>query len=134
MKELILIFANGEKAELTEASFSLGGNTKKLHVVRGKTSGAFIASGSFQWTAAVKAISILIIKGVLAKEQCASPILSGGKGSLAASLDHALVKAPLLLLDMFGDDESGRPLLERFTSITNPGRKRPWQVSISKLR
>ena len=74
---------------------------------------------------------VLILKGVLAKNRQESPILTGDKGSLAAALDHALVKAPLWLADMFGSDENGKPLFRRFVFITNPGRKRPGPVSIS---
>ena len=130
MRVLTLNFMGSRLPQLIEILFHQGNPNNSLHTVRGKTAGAFVASGSFQWTAAVKALSILILKGVLAKEG-ASPILNGGKGSLAASLDHAFVKAPLWLIDMFGSDANGRPLFRRFVNITNPYRKRPGPVSIA---
>ena len=131
MRKLQLHFMGLYLPELIEASFSSSKSTNTLHTVRGKTAGAFVASGSFQWTFAVKALMVVVLRGMLAKNRLGSSILTGEKGSLAAALDHALVKAPLWLSDMFGSDESGRPLFRRFVFITNPGRKRPGPVSIS---
>ena len=131
MSSFTLFFLREYSIELMETQFSHRLLDNDLHTVRGKTAGAFIASGSFQWTAAVRALSILIIKGLLSKEGKGSSILSGGRNSLAASLDYAFVKAPLWLSDMFGTDTLGKPLLRRFVYITNPCRKRPGPVSIT---
>jgi hypothetical protein len=59
------------------------------------------------------------------------PLLIGGAGSLAVSLDYALTKRPVWLVDMFGESENGRILARRLFRVTNSHRKRSGPVAIS---
>jgi len=102
--------------------------------IRGKTSGAFKGGGSFQWTAAVKGLALLMIRGVLADvttSRTMSATLSGCGGTLASSLDYALSKEPAWMLDAFGTDIAGRCYLRRMILRTNSERRYPGPVTIS---
>jgi hypothetical protein len=57
-------------------------------------------------------------------------LLSGTRGSLAASFDAALAKQPTWLLDVFGVDAQGNALLRRLVSRDNPELKRPGPVTV----
>jgi hypothetical protein len=89
------------------------------------------ASGSFQWTTAVKALSVLFIR-IAMSEQNESlrnmNCLSGHKGSLASSLDYALSKQPQWLQEMFGMGSYGTVYARRLILRTNAERKRPGPV------
>jgi len=102
--------------------------------VRGKTPGAWIGKGTFQWTAAVRALALLFVKWryirTLKGDGVEWVTIAGNKGSLAASLDYALYKRPLWVFEMFGADHEGTPLLRRFIVRTNPGRKRAGPVIV----
>lgn len=104
--------------------------------VRGKTSGALHNYGTFQWTSAVQALLLLALKHSLygqgdntAAEQQA--LLQGEDGTPASSLDYAIGKLPLWLVDMFGVDSHGRAVVKRLVRRTNPERKRPGPVLIA---
>ena len=102
--------------------------------VRGKTPGAWIGKGTFQWTAAVRALALLLVKWSYARalkgDGVEWVVIAGEKGSLAASLDYALYKNPLWVFEMFGADHKGAPFLRRFIVRTNPGRKRAGPVIV----
>jgi hypothetical protein len=124
MRNLALYFESGE---LTEVIFQEGPNTPARASVRGKTGGAFRTAGSFQWTSAVKAFALLVVK------TCANNgdmLLKGDGSSLAASLDYAISKQPLWLTEMFGSDQHGICLARRMILRTNPERKRPGPVTL----
>ncbi len=102
--------------------------------VRGKTSGAYQCSGSFQWTPAVKAVCVLFLQALsrsFGTVDNIAPMISGRRGSLATSLDYAIDKEPQWLCDMFGLDESGKTNLRRLVFRSNSGSKRPGPVSLS---
>lgn len=95
-----------------------------------------VASGghlrTFSWTRAVRALSILALRTYLARHDSSiAPLISGVRGSLAASLDYSLSKEPQWLLDMFGVDSTGRARARKFIRRENPERKRPGPVTIS---
>jgi hypothetical protein len=116
---------------LVETSFSDSEAGIDSRSVRGKTAGAFRNVGSFQWTTAVKALSLLAIKAGLAQRAGVTRVdhrLAGEKGSLAASLDYAISKQPEWLVEMFGVDSRGISLVRRLVRRTNPERKRPGPV------
>jgi hypothetical protein len=124
MRTLAMYF---ELGELTEVIFNDGTKTESRVSVRGKTGGPFRSAGSFQWTSAVKALSLLLVK------TCATPsdaLLRGFANSLAASLDYAISKQPLWLTEMFGCDQQGISLARRLILRTNPERKRPGPVTL----
>jgi len=126
-----LHFAGCMAVELVETSFSDSEAGVHSRSVRGKTAGAFRNVGSFQWTTAVKALSLLCIKAGLAQRVGVAKVdhrLAGDKGSLAASLDYAISKQPEWLMEMFEVDSEGISLMRRLVRRTNPERKRPGPV------
>jgi hypothetical protein len=131
--EMLLEF-HGITPELRKTLFREVGGTVKT-AVRGKTSGALEGAGTFQWTTAVKALSLLVVKAVLTERHTPSPTdaaaLLGGAGSLAATLDYAVTKEPAWTVDMFGVDTEGRSLIRRLMKRTNTERKYPGPVTVS---
>jgi hypothetical protein len=100
--------------------------------VRGKTAGAFRGNGSFQWTSAVRAIAALSLRHAIHPTIPSVPqYISGGRASLAASLDYAITKVPFWIEEMFGALQNGQIAARRLFLITNPNQKRPGPVTIS---
>ena len=139
MNELALSFTySGSIIELEKTSFRLHGMDTEIVAVRGKTAGANGDSGTFQWTPGVKALCVLFMRvlfmRVLSRRLrgtgVTGPLITGGKSSVAASLDYALDKEPQWICDMFGVDKRGKNQLRRLILRTNPGRKRPGPVSL----
>lgn len=124
MRNLAMYFESGE---LTEVIFEDDGSNTARASVRGKTGGVFRTAGSFQWTSAVKALALLMVKTCL---QPSGGMIKGDSGSLAASLDYAISKQPLWLGEMFGNDKNGICLVRRLILRTNPERKRPGPVTL----
>lgn len=135
MAKLELWFDSFANAELLEAKFSHRCVPKEIHIVRGRTGGAYGNLPTFHWSSAVKALTSLLVGSRAAQEfDCNSSgkyWLVGTKGTLAASLDYALSKQPLWLFDMFGQDSSGCPHARRLVLRSNPERKRPGPVVLS---
>lgn len=124
MRNLALCFESGE---LTEVIFQEGETSAARASVRGKTGGVFRTAGSFQWTSAVKALALVMVKTSF---QPLNGTIKGDTGSLAASLDYAISKQPLWLGEMFGSDKHGICLVRRIILRTNPERKRPGPVTL----
>ena len=137
MISLSLWFTDDPQPTLRETSFAHPLLAGDLRSVRGKTSGAQRNLGSFQWTPAVKALSFLLLNHLAegraegAATSSTGFILSGEAGTLASTLDYALSKQPAWLLDMFGVDKHGTPIINRLIRRTNPERKRPGPVSLA---
>lgn len=101
--------------------------------IRGKGNGALQGAGSFQWSTAVKALTLLMVRAaqVCSKgESLGSVVLIGGQGSLAKSLDYALTKQPGWILDMFGVDSTGNSNLKRVLRRSNSEQKMPGPVIV----
>jgi hypothetical protein len=133
-RTLQLHFAGSVTAELIETRFCPGVGMPERITVRGKTAGAYSNAGTFQFTFAVRALAILCVRAAISSTETPSssvPVLIGFKGSIAASLDYAVSKRPMWLLDMFGSDSSDRCLASRLFHRTNPNRKRPGPVLVS---
>jgi hypothetical protein len=131
MFKIKLTFCSGNTVELFRVDCSLGG-AAPLTSVRGRTTGAYRGVGTFNWSSAVRAMACLFLKAKLIDENDrVEPLLIGGAGSLAVSLDYALTKRPVWLVDMFGESESGRILARRLFRVTNSHRKRSGPVAIS---
>lgn len=126
-----LQFIGSGDVQLIETRFTDRLTTTERVTVRGKTAGAFRHAGTFQWTSAVRGLCILLLKAklmqVTGKSGTHGHIL-GCQGSLAASLDYAMTKQPVWLLDMFGTDAHGKTLTHRLIVRTNSNRKRPGPV------
>ena len=130
ISELSLLFSG---SELVGAAFWNPFVGKRLISVRGRAPGALQADGTFCWTAGVQALSVLLLKHSLARKEPDatgphSPLLSGGRGSRAASLDFAISKQSLWLQDFFGVDKAGRMYARRIILRSNPERKLPGPV------
>lgn len=113
---------------LVEVAFRRSNETPVLRTVRGKFCYIVPAGGSFQWTRAVKALTVLLLRTVIHGN---GAVIQGEAGSLAASLDYALSKEPTWLSEMFGADSQGRAFARRLFYRTNPERKRAGPVIIN---
>jgi hypothetical protein len=125
-------FEGSSRIELVRSEVRIAGVARTLTCIRGKTAGAYITCGSFQWTSGVRGVCAAFLRFVLSEAgDTVDFCLVGGKGSLAASLDYALSKGPSWLGEMFGSGIGGSQLARRIFKITNPNRKRPGPVAIS---
>ena len=131
--ELSLWFSTRDRMELTRTSFRSPYIPDEIVAVRGKTGGAYRTSITFQWTCAVQAVCILLLRTVARCKlghQSAPPLLHGGKGSLAASLDSSISKQTAWQ-DLFGATAGGEPLIRRIISRSNAGLRRAGPVVLS---
>lgn len=131
------LWMDSEKGmSLSRTEFQSNYDSILIATVRGRVAPSFMKLGTFSWSPAVRAMTLLVLK-FAAKDgdqlprnfaDCAS--ISGMTGSLAASLDYALDKAPSWLVDMFGSDSRGVPIARRLFCRLNPGRKRSGPVVV----
>lgn len=131
--QLTLWFTSEGRVELTKTAFRSPLIDATVVAVRGKTSGAFNTHATFQWTSAVQALSTLMLKAVLRERLSLpkdEPLLEGGKGTMAASLDASIYKQNAWL-DLFGANIRGDSLSRRILARSNPGRRRCGPVMIS---
>ena len=128
---LSLNFSSSPNYSLYATEFQTPTNTLKC--TRGKTCGAYLTYGTFQWTTAVVALSVLILKNAMqGGESSKVPILlEGYSGSLASSLDSAISKETSWLSDMFGSDKSGRLYARNLFLRSNSNLKRAGPVAIA---
>lgn len=129
MALLELRFVGGDTPELFESTCRLTPGVV-CSAVRGKTSGAYRGYGTFQWTSAVKAVCVALLRAKVCADTSERSAISGEKGSLAASLDYALSKEPNWLGEMFGFTPGGGLIARRLFLVSNPNRKRPGPVVI----
>lgn len=131
MAELRLWFSLRRSPELEKSFFRAPLLDGERWAVRGKTAGAYANCGTFQWTNAVRALSLLFLKTKLLEfNRESDALLKGGEGTLASSLDYAISKQPIWLLDMLGLYPDGRPVAQRLFRRTNPERKKGGDVII----
>jgi len=131
--ELSLWFTTEKETQLVRTHFKSPAIPFEVCGVRGKTSGAFTTSATFQWTSAVQALSILLLRAAsqyLRNSTSIEPLLEGGKGSLASSLDASIYKQ-VVWLDLFGITARGDSMSKRIFARTNPGRRRAGPVMIA---
>ena len=130
--KLCLWLTAAPRVELIKTAFCSPAIPDEICAVRGKTAGAFTTSVTFQWTPAVQALSVLLVRAAIQAKAGSkhSPLLEGDRGSLAASLDAALYKQTAWL-DLFGASVNGDPLSRRILVRTNPGLRRLGPVTIS---
>lgn len=125
-------FEGSSRIELVKSEVRIAGVARTLTCIRGKTAGAYITCGSFQWTSGVRGVCAAFLRFLLSEgSDVVDFCLIGGKSSLAASLDYAISKGPAWLGEMFGSGIGGNQLARRIFKITNPNRKRPGPVAIS---
>jgi len=136
MNQLTLRFYGTTTPQLESTLFSNSGLKCPYQAFRGRTPDVFPGAGTFQWSAAVRALALLLLETAAwaedseknSKEQ---PRLEGERGSAALSLDYALSKQPVWLLDMFGVARNGEATARRVFNRINPERKRPGPVVLS---
>ena len=129
--KLSLWFHSDPSVELYRVEFERVPGTVQVSV-RGKSAAGDL--GTFQWTEAVRAFSLLAVGTVLAARKGTAPFaLVGRSPSPAASLDFALSKRNRWLADMFGTDQSGSLIALRVFHRTNSEQRgaRPVTVSLS---
>ena len=121
-----LYFSGKDSPELVEFSFrdALGQTTT---VTRGKDADRYAYEGTFQWTSAVKALTLLCIGTRLNN----SFALSGRHGTPAASLDFAIAKRVRWLAEMFGVGGDGKLRILKLIKRVNSELRRPGALSIS---
>lgn len=129
MAQLALYLSGFPSPQLQSSLYS--GLNGVVRGVRGKTGGAYGASfdsyATFQWTSAVKALTVLLLRTAANR----GALLEGRRGSLAASLDQALEKQTGWLSDIFGSDVKGEPLARRVIQRSNPGGRLPGPVALA---
>lgn len=133
-RRLELTFTGRGDVQLFETRFTDIGSTTPRVSIRGKTAGAFRYAGTFQWTSAVRALCILVVKSVVAyrcRAEDSTRHLVGTRGSLAASLDYAITKQPQWIRAIFGADPRESSIAQRLIARTNPNRKRPGPVILA---
>ncbi len=130
---LELSFVSWQDPSLFKVSFTHPLVRETILSVRGKTSGVFDTFRTFQWTSAVQALVVVLLRAVTSHRastiSTTSKLLEGGIGSLAASLSYALDKQPVWLLDMFGTNSDGSPLIKRLLHRSNLGSSRKGPVA-----
>lgn len=133
MDTMTLWFSNPTDPFLSKTEYTNHSSLTKFVAVRGKTSAAFGTVGTFQWTSAVQAMAVMMLQTALQKHTHTDElaIISGDKGTLAASLDYCISKSPFWLLDMFGTDTKGTTRTRRLFLRNNPERKRGGEVTIA---
>ena len=133
---LELYFSDDSSPSLLETAF-VHPEIEGKHRARRGSSGAVSSHASFRWTPAVQALSILLVKHASSNLTRSNghangyAELAGEQGSPAASLDYAITKQNAWVLDMFGVDYDGSPILKSLLRRHNSERKRPGPVILS---
>ncbi len=131
--ELSLWFASSPQFELVKTAFRSPAIPVEVNAVRGKTPRAYDTDITFQWTAAVHALGVFMLRAATQGERgglSSGPIMEGGPGSIASSIDAALYK-DVHWLGLLGGDANGDPLSRRVITRTNPGRRHAGPVTLS---
>jgi len=130
--------SNDSSAELFESEFSCSLVGRILRCARGRHAFTECLEGTFLWTSAVQSMSAVAIKSKIAGLTRTTPQawpqaagLCSDATSWALSLDFALSKKPRWLLDMFGVDQAGTPIIKRLFIRMNPEKKRPGPAWVS---
>ena len=124
MSEISLYFSSLSTPELVRTEFcGFGQSAEKIVSTRGKYT--FRGGATFQWTSAVRAISLLFVETSLARTKEQSLVLSGELGSAAASIDFSIEKQPTWLREMFGEDSKQNSNVKRVIRRGNPHGKKP---------
>lgn len=127
-----LYFYGDRALELLSTSFSLPAHNLKIACHRGRTPGAYQSTGSFQWSKAVQGVCHLMMVAALLSKRGgpAKAQILGMAGSVAQSLDYAISKQPIWLIDMFGCDSKGESFARRLFHRGNSGRKFAGPVTV----
>ena len=133
MARLELQLSDSKPTELLKVCFHHELLAEAISSVRGRTEGAYRGFGSFQWTPAVQALTLLFLRQAACQTSGkggSGALLEGSASSAASSLDYALRKQPQWMSEMFGWDRQGAPLLRRFIQRSNSDRRRNAPVAL----
>lgn len=137
----LTLFFSGADPQLYRTEFFHPLNGNKLITTRGKTGGAYKGVGSLQWTSAVQAFALLAVLSrcyicaeIHTDSELPQPTMRGLRGSKASSLDYAISKRTNWLLDIFGIDAKGIPILRRVFNRSNPDGKRSEPIVVALNR
>jgi diguanylate cyclase (GGDEF)-like protein len=126
--QLTLTFSVGSEVALWRTEFSHPSYAPQVRrSERGREEGPREGGLSFPWSAAVKALAAYVLRYAAwgrRQRQGDCPILEGGRGTAAATLNYALSKKPDWLCDMFGADNLGSAFLPDLLKRRNPDLKR----------
>lgn len=138
MTNLALIFSESESpsqsCSLFATRFAHPLLERDLCCVRGAVTGGGEVSGSFPWSAGVRALCILLLRTVAAGlegDTDATIRLSGRRATPAIALDSALAKVPRWITEIFGCDRDGVPIARRIITRINPEARRPGPVILT---
>lgn len=132
LRKLTLQFVGNEELSLYLIEIWDSDAGQPRRAIRGKTPGALKQAGTFQWTKAVRAITLLLVRHALEQHDPENRALLCGEGnSLASSLDYAISKNTGWLCDMFGTTVQGTCQAARLFLRSNSNRKRPGPVILS---
>jgi hypothetical protein len=139
MNRIILKFRSAfSEAQLDETEFQSILSGRTLVCRRGQMPRSGSKEGTFLWTGGVLGLCALLVKAKIAsllpsseREGKIRAEISSDLSDCARALDSALAKRPNWILDMFGTDSAGAPIVQRMFSRRNPERKRPGPVTIS---
>lgn len=139
MPAISLHFSEFRSPELYRVEFSHPLLNSERLCVRGKSAGAFACDGTFEWSRAVRALSLLLVRQAAHSAQTGrangaprkQSVLEGYSGSAAAAFDGALNKQPVWLSDLFGFDRQGKPLAQRLFRQTNSHRRTRGPTAVS---
>lgn len=144
MTELVLQFDETEDGppQLTLTHYSPSGRGTQYRSVRGQSTKARGACGTFALSSGVLGMIAAILKAKVANndslDENADWLSLAGVSSketrLAVAFDSALSKEPHWLSEMFGTDASGRAMAKRLFIRENPERKRPGPVIVALNR
>lgn len=142
MYRIRLYFSQNVPYQLLRTVFTTKENHPQggdLICIRGKGESERGPSASFQWTLAVRGLSYLLVSHCGLKRSLQdfsesldgnlddevpteTATLEGDLGSMASSLDYAISRQPLWIVDMFGLDVAGRPILRKLLHRWNSDR------------
>ncbi len=135
MATISLYLSKASEPELYRTVFSHPVLPEPRLTVRGKTGGAYRARYTFQWTPAVQALTVFLMRssvtGVSGNSPKQLPVFSGSRGSAISSLDFAISKQPQWLQEMFGIDRKGRSLIKHLIIRSNTEGKLPGPVRLT---
>ena len=124
---LHLYFSDVSNPGLYQTVFNDDATGEKIYGLRGRTGPR--GSVTFTWGAACQAVSMLFVKAALRhvnKDPSPLPLLSGNRGSPAASIAHLIERrGSSWLHELFGYVSPNRPRLNRLIILGNGRISRP---------
>ena len=97
--ELVLWFSSRPDITLERVLFRAITLPGQVLAVRGKSPGAYSGAQTFQWYLGPQALMVFLLRAASRAYPSSLPILDGGSGSIAASLDMIIEKSSSWIYD-----------------------------------